>query len=468
MAPPATVLEMPKTTGPRRSNVTDDSHGPEATRARMLALVRDHWWSNRTAVNPDTDRLVEAIQRRLPCTVREFASGSEVLTWIVPRRWAVREAWLAHEDGTRIVDFADHPLHLWTHSVPFRGTVSRAELESHLYHDAQRLERVPYHFANGYRYTETPCEWGFSLPHLQYLRLTGERYRVHIDADLDYSGTMKVIDCHLPGRSPDILLFAAHTCHPGMVTDGLSNVAVLVELFARLARRTDRRYGYRLVLGPEYFAAAAFLAAAPAEEIERLRGALYLDLVGNGRPFGFAPSYQGDTPIDRVVASVVPHHTAEHREVGHRKLAGNDEMFYNGPGFDIPMVEFGCTAHPDHHTDGDNMNALDEQQMFAALDLLERTVNVFETDFVPVRKFRGPLYLSRYGLYTALQEDARTHDVQEGVQILMDGRRSCFDIAHRLGADFEYVRTFCEALEQQGLIERAAPSHAERKMANGA
>ena len=429
-----------------------ESRDPALT--RMLSLIRDHWRLNRTAVSPDTDRLVESIRRRLDCPVHEFVPGQEVLTWIVPQHWRVREAWLARVNGERVVDFAESPLHLWTHSVSFQGVLSREALEPHLHHDPTRPERVPYHFVNGYRYEKTPTEWGFCLSHNQYRNLTEDRYRVFIDADLDDRGTMKVIDHHLPGRDAYTVFFAAHTCHPGMVTDGLSNVAVLVELFDRLARRPNRRCSYRLILGPEYFGAAAFLANAPPEVLDNLSAGVYVDLVGNGQPFGLAPSVRGDTFIDRVLANVLEHRCAEPGETPIGPLATNDEIFYDGPGFEIPTAAFGGLIDSAHHTDADHLDQLDQTQLRDGLDFLTQVVDILETDHVPARNFRGPLYLSRYGLFTSVDVDPREYEWHKGIQVLMDGRRSCFDIAHQLNADFMFVRSFCEALETRGLVRR--------------
>lgn len=429
-----------------------ESRAPALT--RMLSLIRDHWRLNRTAVNPDTDLLIESIRRRLDCPVHEFVPGQEVLTWIVPRHWRVREAWLARMDGRRVVDFADTPVHLWTHSVPFRGVLSREALEPHLHHDPTRPDQVPYHFVNGYRHDETPTEWGFCLSHNQYRGLTEDRYRVLIDADLDDRGTMKVIDHHLPGREACTVFFAAHTCHPGMITDGLSNVAVLVELFDRLARRPDRRCSYRLILGPEYFGAAAFLANAPPEVLDNLSAGVYVDLVGNGHPFGLTSSVRGDTFIDRVLANALEHGIAEPGATPTGPLAINDEIFYDGPGFEIPMAAFGGPIGSTHHTDTDNWEQLDETQLQAGLDYLTNVVDILETDFVPTRNFRGPLYLSRYGLFTSSDVAPHEYDWHKGIQVLMDGRRSCFDIAHQLNADFRFVRSFCEALETRSLVRR--------------
>ena len=50
--------------------------------------------------------------------VETYAPGKLVWTWKVPERYVVHEAYLETEDGTRVVDFADNPLHLVSYSLP--------------------------------------------------------------------------------------------------------------------------------------------------------------------------------------------------------------------------------------------------------------------------------------------------------------------------------------------------------------
>ena len=50
--------------------------------------------------------------------------------------------------------------------------------------------------------------------------------------------------------------FAAHTCHPGMVNDGIAGIAILLELHNELASRKELKYSYDFIFGPEYYAGA--------------------------------------------------------------------------------------------------------------------------------------------------------------------------------------------------------------------
>lgn len=431
---------------------------------KMMEIIQKHYLLNRTAINPDTDILINYIKKNeLPgCRILEFRSGMKCLTWTIPKAWKVRKAYLSRINGEKIIDFKNNPLHLWTHSIPFEGEISLEELKKHLCYDPKYPEWVPYRFRNGFRYGAK--DWGFSMSYNDYmkmLKLNEDRFHVLIDADLNNSGTMKVIDYHLRRKKPNTIFFAAHTCHPGIVTDGLSCVAVLVALFKEL-RKKSLKYSYRLILGPEYFAAAGFLSKLSVKEIKTLNAGIFLDMIGNNEPLGFQTSYQGNSPIDVAVRNVFQHHVENHVVKPYRKLWGNDEMFYNGPGFNIPTVGIGGDKHKAYHFDADNLDNLNYKQLDECLDVLKKIVDIFETNYIPVRKYKGPLYLSKYGLYIDPKINQKGYDAIEYIQIEMDGKNSCLDIAHKLGIDYFFVYDFCEKLYQKRLIKKR-PAHIFRK-----
>ncbi|MFA6449753.1 MAG: DUF4910 domain-containing protein [bacterium] len=418
----------------------------------MIEFISKHWKLNRSAVNPDTDKLIEGLKKEMPeGKVVEAASCSECLTWIMPQRWEVRSALLKTNSGKIIADFSDTPLTLWMHSVPYKGTVSREELLEHVVSDPDRPEDVLFHYRNGFRYGVR--EWGFSLPHKTILELNEPEYLVDIDSDLADGGTLKVFDAFLPGRSEETIFFMAHTCHPGMVSDGLACIAVLIELYRSIKRIENRKYSYRFLFGPEFFAAAAYLANAPENDIKNLKYGIYTDMLSNHEPIGYQSSYQGDTKIDAVIENVFNAHCPHHIKKGYRELWGNDETFYNGPGFDIPTAGIGRGMHREYHFSSDNLENVDEYHMIESLWIMQRIVDVFEKDCIPVRKYRGPMYQSRYGLYIDPVQEKRAAQIMESVQILMDGKRSLTDIAFECKADFFMIHSLAEKMRELGLID---------------
>ncbi|MEW6070843.1 MAG: DUF4910 domain-containing protein, partial [Candidatus Thermoplasmatota archaeon] len=216
-----------------------------------------------------------------------------------------------------------------------------------------------------------------------------------------------------------------------------------------------RKYSYRLILGPEYFTAAGFLANA--KDTNKLRYGIYLDMLATGGILGFSRSFAGNSYIDKAIKNVLTHKLKSYIDVPYRQLYGNDEMFYDGPSFNIPMI---CLARKDsdkrplHHRSTDNLENCNFDQLEEALNVLKNLVDIFEKDFIPVKKYKGPLYLSRYNLYIDPEKDPKGYSALQAIQILMDKKKSCLEIASELDIDFEFVYRFATALLKNKLTTK--------------
>lgn len=424
----------------------------------MRELILRHWSTNRVPVGDDTTALIRDIHQQIGGSVLSVPSGAECLSWIIPPKWTVREAWVETVGGKRIADFAWHPLWLKSYSAPFSGVVSRQELLAHTRSDPERPECLLYDYGSVYRHGEKTA-WGFTMPHRLAASLDEPEYRVHIATDFS-TGHMEILDYTLPGERPETIYIAAHSCHPGQVNDGLACIAIGMELMRWLAEK-PRRYTWRLIVGPEYFAAAALLARG--EKIRDLRGGFYLDMLGNGQPLGFARSFAGDSAVDAATRNVLRHHyPSALPEFPYRGLWGNDEMFYDGPDFEIPSIALGRGKWVGYHTDHDNPEHCDPAQLQESLELLQRIAMMIEDDSIPTRTYRGPLYQSRYGIYIDPRVDRRGYDALQDIQRLMDGTRSCLQIAEALGVDFDFVHRFASTLSEHGLAA-ASPACLDRR-----
>lgn len=435
-------------------------------RAQMRAFIEKYHLLNRVPVSDDTSRLVHDLAQETGASVLAIPSGTECLTWVVPPKWVVREAYLETLNGERIADFQRHPLYLKSYSAPFSGEVSRETLFNHILSDEARPDRLLYDYRAQYEFGEK-TQWGFSLPHRVAQTLNDSAYRVHIDTAFE-QGTLHILDWTLPGASSDTIFFAAHTCHTAQVNDGLAGIAVIRALFNHLAQQSFRRYTYRAIFGPEYFAAAGLLAYG--EGIADLKCGFFLDMPGNGKPLGFSRSYHGDTTADRVAHNVFKKHFGTFIDMPYRGLWGNDEMFYDGPDFQIPTIGVGRDRFLEYHTDHDDIAHCDFAQLEETLRVLRDMVQVLETDCVVRRTYRGPLYLSRYGIGSASANGQRSATpllsldkgrsfgrTVQAVQILMDGKRTCLDIAHTLDLDYHFVHAFAGELQRHGLAVLEQP-----------
>jgi len=320
---------------------------------------------------------------------------------------------------------------------------------NHIKTDQTRPECIVYDYISQYQHGEKN-NWGFSIPYNLLQELNDDNYFVNIKTEFN-SGKMEIVDWVLPGETSDTIFFAAHTCHPEQVNDGIACIAVIVELFRWLQKKESRRYTYRAIFGPEYFAAAGFLQMA--KNINSLKYGFFLDMLGNGKPIVFSHSFIGNSYVDLVIENVLKYdYNCEYFQWPYRGMWGNDEMFYDGPDFKIPTVCIGRDAFDTYHTDKDNLENCNFKQLEESLSVLKKIVDAIETDLLPKRLYKGPLYLSRYNLNS--QKNASINRMLQKIQIMIDGELTCMEIATKLDIDFKLVKSFVNELLSKGLISK--------------
>lgn len=409
--------------------------------------MEQYYMLNRVPVSEEMGRFTRSLAQQLGAKLHTIPSGTECLSWIIPDKWTVKEAYIETLDGHRIADFHWHPLYLQAYSASFSGIVPREQLLQHISVHPHSDDKLIYE--SRWQYRPGPkTEWGFSLTRNTVNDLSEEEYRVHIDVEFS-KGTLDIVDWTLPGATSDTVLLAAHTCHPGQVNDGIACIAVLVELFRSLQRQTNRHFTYRLILGPEYFAAAGLLHYGTG--IEQIRYAVYLDMPGHNQPLSFSRSFSGNSYIDAATRNVLKSYEPGYSEAPYRGLYGNDEMFYDGPDFEIPTVGISRYDYEHYHTDEDNLEHCDFAKLEQTVVRLQQIIDVLETDCIPTRHYKGPLQLSRYHLYIDPKQNPKGYQSLQAAQILMDGQRSCLELAEALDIDYRFVRSFADQLQTQGL-----------------
>jgi aminopeptidase-like protein len=219
------------------------------------------------------------LSRFLPLDIHEVPSGTAAFDWTVPREWRIRDAFIEHVDGTRVISLQDSALHVVSYSAPIDAMLPLHELRRHIHTMPDRPGLIPYRTSY---YQEA---WGFCMAHDALQALPEGLYRARIDAEF-IDGSLTYGEYLHPGESDEEVLLSAHCCHPSLANDNCSGMAVLAHLAQRMAGRRTR-YGYRFVFAPGTIGAVAWLARN-REHTARIRHGLVVAGVGDAG----APTYK--------------------------------------------------------------------------------------------------------------------------------------------------------------------------------
>jgi aminopeptidase-like protein/aminoglycoside N3'-acetyltransferase len=416
--------------------------------------LMDKLWSlPRDIVSDGYDVAMEALATQVPMTIHEYKTGTEVWDWIVPEKWTCHEAYLETMDGRRLFSHADNPLHVISYSLPFDGVVSRDVLLKHLYVHPKIADAIPFIF----KYYER--DWGLCCSKTLRDSLNDEEYRVVIKTDFSYS-TLKVGEVVIPGESEETIVLCSHLCHPHQANDDLTGVIVGIKVAQELLRRKNLRYTYRYLIVPETIGSIAYLSHNP-ELVPKIKGGMFLEMLGLDYPHGLQLSFQGNTELD-LCFTLAMKQLDHHSWTGpFRTVIGNDERQFNGPGMRIPFLSLSRVLPPsspnwpyrEYHSSFDNPDLVSIKHLEDSRDLVLSMIDTLESNHVPVNRFNGEPFCSRYGLHVDWYSNPEGHNSLFNILDRIDGTRSIAEIAKECGVSFDSVNNVVAQLLTHELIE---------------
>ena len=424
--------------------------------ASMEEMIESLWYLPRDIISDGYDAALKALATQLPMTVHEYPTGTECWTWIIPEKWTCHEAYLETLDGKRLFSYVDNPLHVVSYSLPFEGEVSREELFDHLYVHPRIPKAIPFKF----KYYER--DWGLCCSKNLKDSLTDDRYRVVIKTDFSYS-TLKVGEVVVPGESDESIVLCAHLDHPAMVNDDLTGVVVSLDVMRELLKRRHLRYTYRFLIVPETIGSVAYLSHNE-ELIPKMKGGLFLEMLGLENAHALQLSFDGNTELDQCFTMALREHDPDGWTGAFRRVVGNDERQFNAPGVRVPMLSLSRVLSPssrdwpyqyfrEYHTDHDTPELASIQRLEDSRNLVLRMIDTLESNLIPVNKFKGEVFCSRYGLHIDPYSNPEGNRALMDIMFLIDGTHSVADIADACGISFQAAKSIIDEFYRHGLVE---------------
>jgi aminopeptidase-like protein/aminoglycoside N3'-acetyltransferase len=418
--------------------------------ANIEEMIQELWHLPRDLVSDGYDAALKALAEQVPMNIHEYSTGMQCFTWLIPEKWTCREAYLETINGLKIFSYSNNILHTVSYSLPFSGVITREELFHHL-HTHQIPNAIPFVF----KYYER--DWGLCCSEEIKDTLKDEQYRVKIDTDFSY-GTLKVGEVIIKGKNKECIVLCAHLCHSGMVNDGLSGVAVGIEVMRELMKKSDLRYTYRFLILPETIGSAAYLSNNE-NLIPNMKGGLFLEMLGTNYPHALQKSYQGNSEMDLCCEMIMKEEDRNSWSDDFLKIINNDERMFNAPGIKVPMLSLSRvspdiipnqphTAYKEYHSNLDTPEIINIELLKDSRDLILKIIEALEANRVPTALFKGEIFCSRFNHLNYQM----VKDMIHSAAYCIDGSTSTIEIAYKLGKSFWDVKNFLDLLEHERLI----------------
>ena len=383
--------------------------------------------------------------------ISSVPSGTQVFDWTVPKEWKIREAYIEDEKGDHIIDMKESNLHVLGYSTPVDEWVDLDELKKHVYVEENQPDVIPY--VTSY-YKE---RFGFCMSKNKLDSLKDGRYHMYIDSEL-FDGVLNYAEAVIPGESDEEIMFSTYFCHPSMADNECSGPALAAELINTIASMDHRRYTYRFVFVPETIGSITYLSQEDHVKYlqKHLKAGFVLSCVGDDNDYSMIQSRYADTYADRVLLNVLSY--KEKRTIYGFTKRGSDEIQYNAPGVDLPVVCF-CRSKfgefAEYHTSADNMDFVSKEGFLGAYDAMMEVVNILEKNARYRMKVLCEPQLGKRGLYSDISRKGiyDTILVQRDVISYCDGKNDLLDLSERIGVPVSDIIDIIDRLKANDLLE---------------
>lgn len=408
------------------------------------------WPFNRSLTGDGVRETLRLIQQQLSdLTIHEIPSGTPVFDWVVPDEWNVREAWIEDSEGHRVVDFANHNLHLVGYSIPVDRTLSLDELQEYLHSLPEQPDAIPY-ITSYYA-----PRWGFCMSHNERLKLRPGTYRAYIDATLA-PGSLTYGELLIPGVTSKEVFLSTYVCHPSMANNELSGPCVTTYLAKWLGELPYRRYTYRIIFIPETLGSIAYLSRNLKHLKSHVIAGFNITCVGDDRDFSYLPSRNGNTLSDHVALHVLKHLAPNFKRYSYLDR-GSDERQYCAPGVDLPIATImrsKYAKYPEYHTSLDDLALVTPQGLAGGFTAIRKAIEIIENNPLPQVTVLCEPQMGKRGLYSSLSAKPRDDIVKMMMDMLAycDGSHTLLEIAEILGRTAEDLMPVYQKLIAQNLV----------------
>ena len=416
----------------------------------MYALTEKLFPICRSLTGEGVRQTLRELQRMVPeLELHEVPTGTQVMDWVIPREWNIRDAWIKDASGKKIIDFQQSNLHVVGYSLPLHKKVSLDELKKMVYTLPEQPELIPY--VTSY-YKERS---GFCMSDKQLNSLPEGEYELFIDSSL-HEGSLTYADIVLPGETEQEIMFTTYVCHPSMANNELSGPVLAIHL-AQYLKNRKRRYTYRFVFAPETIGAVTYLSRHMHHLQKHLKAGFVLTCVGDSGDFSYVESRYANTYADRVAQNILSTELPHFNRYSFLER-GSDERQYCAPGVDLPVcsvMRSKYAKYPEYHTSADDLSLVSPESYQKTWDIYLKMLQLIEADGYYKIKTLGEPQLGKRGLYpqTGTKNSSRVVRSMMNFIAYLDGSNDLIDISNRIGVSAAELIGYLDKLKDAHLVE---------------
>ncbi len=410
----------------------------------------------RSITGNNNRKTLKILSKIIPLSTHEVCSGTEVFDWTIPSEWNIRNAFIADENGRKIIDFESSNLHVLSYSQPINKFIDWDILSQHLFSDKEKPFSVPYRTSY---YSEN---WGFCVNREQYESLANHSGMFHVYIDSDFSnGSLTYGQFVVPGKSSREVLISCYICHPSMANDSLSGVVLTAFLARHISSLNNRHWTYRFIFVPETIGALTYLHQN-REVVKNIEFGIVITTAGGPGPLSFKKSWDSSHFINSSARKVLSKHDPDFITYDF-DIHGSDERQYSSPGFRINCISI-CKdkyyEYPQYHTSDDDLSFVTSQNMlksyYAYIDLF---AEIEHKTIYKRTQPHGEIMLSKHDLYPKVggsllptNTEMSQLDLIMWVLFYTDGRLSVDCIAAKLSTKSSLIQKTYDILLSKSLV----------------
>lgn len=415
-------------------------------------LAKQLWPINRSITGNGVRETLKILRGHLPdLKILEVPSGQKVFDWKIPKEWSVREAWIEAPDGRRFCDFNTNNLHLVGYSVGIDATLTKNELDKHLFSLPEKPKAIPY--ITSY-YDEF---WGFCITDEERQVLQDGNYRVYIDAEL-FEGSLTYGELIIKGESDEEVFLSTYICHPSMANNELSGPCVVTFLAKWLINLRSLKYTYRIVFVPETIGSIAYLSKNLDAMRANVVAGFNVTCVGDERAYSYIPSRNGETVSDKVAKHVLRFIDPDFVRYSWADR-GSDERQYCAPHVDLPIASIlrsKFLSYDEYHTSLDDLETVvTEKGLAGGFEAIRCALEVIENNVYPNVTVLCEPQMGRRGLYPNIsdQRNYKNTNLMMNLVSHSDGQMSLLEIADKLDVSFWELYDLANKLANVGVLD---------------